>query len=243
MDITVQNYSELSGNVTLGLTASNGKHLDVSGSITAGTQQVPSTNHIHSDQLADLLTPMPNTITISGTATIGDGVTEVHVTKDDRLSAHAAISAPMQVKILESTVQGDKNFVEVDADIADRADRLQNGVFRSTITNHLPLGAQITVYIGTDSATVFTNPLATIGPVGFDQAVVNGDGIVTEPIVSENTVNLTADELRVFTNRSLYVAPLITLPGTNNQTVLLRASDYFTMNSIVEITARVGGKD
>jgi hypothetical protein len=241
--IELQNHSQLSGVVEINLEASNGKHLTVTGSVEAGSDAAPSINHIYSNQLADLLTPLPNAVTISGTATVGDGVTEVHVTSSDYLTGKAEITAPMALKFTETNVEGDKEHLDVDADIADRADRLQQGEFRATIGNHLPTGAQVTIYIGTDSATVFTNPLTTIGPIGFDGAPVDGNGVVTAEQISNRTLALTAENLHVFTNRSLYVAPVVTIPGTNDQVVRVRASDYFDINGIVEITARVGGED
>jgi hypothetical protein len=243
LEITVRNHSELSGDVEINLQASNGKHLTVTGSVTGGSSSAPSVNMIYSDQLADLLTPLPNAITINGIATIGDGVTTVHVSNHDYLSGKAVISAPMALKFDETTVESDKTHLDVKADIADRADRLQQGVFRSTITNHLPIGAEVTIYIGADSTTVFAQPLTTIGPIGFAQATVDGNGIVTGEIVTNNTTILTAENLHVFNNRSLYVASVVTIPGTNNQIVRVRASDYFDINGIVEISARVGGED
>jgi len=243
LEITVQNHSELSGDVEINLQASNGKHLTVTGSVTGGSSSAPSVNRIVSDQLADLLTPLPSAITINGIATVGDGVTTVQVSSRDYLFGKAVISAPMALKFDETSVQGDKAHLDVKADIADRADRLQQGVFQSTITNHLPIGAQVTIYIGADSATIFTHPLTTIGPIGFDRATVDGNGIVTAEIVTNSTVNLTAENLHVFSNRSLYIASVVTIPGTNNQIVRVRASDYFDINGIVEISARVGGED
>jgi hypothetical protein len=243
LEITLRNHSELSGDVEIDLQASNGKHLTVTGSVLAGSSSAPAVSTIYRDQLADLLTPLPNTITINGIATVGDGVTVVQVSNCDYLSGTAVISAPMALKFDDTSVESDKSHLDVKADIAERADRLQQGVFQSTITNHLPLGAEVTIYIGSDSAAVFTHPLTTIGPIGFDQATVDGNGIVTGKTVTNNTVSLTAEDLHVFSNRSLYIASVVTIPGTNNQIVRVRASDYFDINGIVEISARVGGED
>jgi hypothetical protein len=243
LEITILNNSALSGDIVITLDASNGNRLTVTGSVTGGSPSAPSVNRIVSDQLADLLTPLPSAITISGIATVGDGVTTVQVSSGDYLSGKAVISAPMALKFDETSVQSDKTHLDVKADIADRIDRLHQGVFRSTITNHLPIGAQVTIYVGADSATVFTLPLTTIGPIRFNQATVDGNGIVTAAIVTDSTVNLTAENLHVFSNRSLYIASVVTIPGTNNQIVQVRASDYFDINGIVEISARVGGED
>ncbi|TFH64162.1 MAG: hypothetical protein E4G91_06665 [Candidatus Zixiibacteriota bacterium] len=101
LQITLQNYSELSGDVEINLQASNGKHLTVTGSVSGGSSSTPSVSRIVSDQLADLLTPLPNAITINGIATVGDGITTVQVTSRDYLSGSAVISAPMA---LNSTI-------------------------------------------------------------------------------------------------------------------------------------------
>jgi hypothetical protein len=243
LELCILNHTELAGDVQIELVASNAKHLSVGGNVAPGSTTSPSTNIITSDQLANFLTPLPKTITISGIATVGDAISTVHVSRADFLSGRAVISAPMALKFEQTDVRGDESHVDVDADIADRADRLQQGIFRSTITNHLPLGAQVTIYIGTDSATIFSHPLTTIGPLAFSSAAVDANGLVTSDAVSSNTITMTADDLHVFRNRSLYIAPLVTLPGTNGQTVRIRASDFFDINGIVEISARVGGED
>lgn len=242
LNLTILNRSELSGNLVIDLRASNGKTLSVSGNIAAGSAAIPSTNQIHSSALASLISPIPDSITITGVATVGDGITSVHLASSDYLSGQAVLTAPMSFKLAETRVEGDKNHLDVSPDVAERADRLQLGFFQSTISNHLPLGAQVTVYISTDSATLFTHPLTVIGPIGFSQARVNGDGIVVEDTVTVSSVNLSAADLRAFQNRSLYVAPVVSLSGTQGQTVRINAADHLDIQGIVEISARVGGK-
>ncbi|MGB5136989.1 MAG: hypothetical protein WBP29_00505, partial [Candidatus Zixiibacteriota bacterium] len=243
LSVTLNNYSDLSGDVVLNLEASNGKSLQIEGTISGRNGNSAAINQIYSDQLADFLTPLPDEISVSGTATVGDGITTIALSSSDYFSATAVISAPMAFRISQATVEGDKNELTFDEDIADGADRLNHGVFKASMNNHLPLGMQMQVYIGTDSASLFTAPLTIIGPVTFAAATTDANGMVNQEIVSRSEVTLTSDQLDVFENSRLFVAPVIELAGSNGQTVRIRAADYFTINGIIEITARVGGEE
>lgn len=243
LNVTINNYTELSGDVLLSMQASNGKSFQVLGSVSGRDGSSAAIGHIYSDQLADFLTPYPDQITVSGTATVGDGVTTVDLSANDFVSAKVVISAPMAFEISQAIVEGDKNELTVDDDIADGADRLNHGNFRATMRNHLPLGAQMLVYIGADSASLFTAPLTVIGPVSFNAGTTDANGTVSQEVVTESNVELTTDDLHVFTNRNLFVAPVLEFMGTNGQTVRIRASDYMAINGVIEINARVGGEE
>ncbi len=243
LNITINNYTELAGDVVLNLAASNGKALQVLGTIDSRNGNSVAISQIYSDQLADFLTPLPEEITVAGTVLVGDGVSTVDLSNNDYFSATAVISAPMAFKISQATVQGDKNELTVDSDISDGADRLNNGVFKASMRNHLPLGAQMRVYIGTDSASLFSAPLTILGPVTFAAATTDANGIVNQEITSESEVTLTSDQLNVFENSRLFIAPVLELSGSNGQTVRIRAADYFQINGVIEISARVGGEE
>lgn len=243
LNITLSNYTDLAGNVVIDLEASNGKSLQVMGAVAARGVNSVATSQIYSDQLADLLTPLPDRIAVSGIATVGDGVTTVDLDQNQYFTATAVISAPMAFKISQATVKGDKNKLNVDKDIADGSDRLNHGSFKATMRNHLPLGAQMSIYIGTDSASLFSAPLTILGPLSFDQATTDLNGAASEEVITNSEIELTTENLRVFSNRSLYIAPVLELTGSNGQTVRIRASDYMAINGVVEISARVGGEE
>lgn len=243
LNVTISNYTDLAGDVVVNLQASNGKSLQVVGTVEARGENSAAISQIYSDQLADLLSPIPDHITVSGIATVGDGLTVVELNQSKYFLATAVISAPMAFKISQATVEGDKNSLTVDKDIADGSDRLNHGSFKATMRNHLPLGAQMSVYIGTDSASLFTAPLTVIGPLSFDQATIDGNGAASEETITNSEIDLTADDLRVFGNRNLFVATVLELTGSNGQTVRIRAADYMAITGVVEITARVGGEE
>lgn len=243
LSITLNNYTNLSGDVEINLQASNGKSLQVTGNVDAREGNSVAISQIYSDQLADLLTPIPDHITVSGFATVGDGVTTVDLDQSEYFSATAVISAPMAFKIAQAVVEGDKNKLTVDKDIAEGSGRLNHGNFKATMHNHLPLGAQLSVYIGTDSASLFTAPLTVIGPLSFDAATTDINGAATNETITNSEIELTKYDLQVFGNRNLFVATVLELTGSNGQTVRIRAADYMAITGVVQFTARVGGEE
>jgi hypothetical protein len=242
LDISVKNSSGLSGTADIQLTGSNGQIVSIFGNIFPKAGVQPSVSHITSDQLATLLNPIPKTITISGTATVGDGVTTTTVNISDYILADAVITAPLTFKMSDATVDGDKSDVTISDDVSKKADRLQQGTFKTTINNHLPFGASLRFYIGTDSASLFTNPLTIVGPIGFDKAPIDAQGIVTANVETSSSVSLNQNDLKVLENKRLFVAPVISLTGTQNQVVHITAGDYFEVNGFIEVSTRVGGE-
>ncbi len=243
LTIEVVNNSELSGEVELELSASNGKQKTITGAIAGKFSQAAAISQIYSDELADLLSPLPDEINVTGITLLGDGVSEVTFGENDFVTATAKISAPMAFVISEATVEGDQNEIEVSEEISDRADRLNGGRFVGSITNHLPVGATLELYIAADSASLYSDPLTIIGPLSFGAAPTDGNGLVSEELVAENEIELTDENLRVLENRNLYVAPVLQIPSSNGQVVRIRAADYLVIFGTLEIQARVGGED
>ncbi|MCC6962990.1 MAG: hypothetical protein IT585_07040 [candidate division Zixibacteria bacterium] len=241
--ITIANRSELSGDIELALNASNGKSLTVNGTIASGSTQSAAVSEIYSDQVADLLSPLPDQIRVAGITLLGDGVTTVDFSAADYITATARLTAPMAFSLTAATVDGDLNELKVDEEISDRADRLHSGHFQGTITNHLPLGATIEIHIAANPDDVLAQPQVVIGPLEFTMAPVDGNGLVTQALSSDNDIELTQEDLGVFANRTLYVAPVLVIAGTNGQVVRIRANDYLTISGTLEIQARVGGED
>lgn len=241
--LSISNGSELPADLQISLTADHGAQVAVSGHVIPGSLRNPTEAIITSSDLALLLSPVPHSITVAGVAVVGDGITPVDISESDFLTATAELSAPLDLQLAASSFEGDKERVEIEPDVRERVDRLQAGIFHGTMTNHLPLGASVTIYIAVDSATLFSDPLVTIGPIAFDQGIVGPQGRVVTDRVTESTLELTAEQIGVFANSTIYVAPVISTPGSDGKFIKIRAQDYLDMAGYVEITARVGGED
>ncbi len=243
LEIVVQNYSELGGTVELELQADNGKQLTIQGEVDAGSPESPVESRIVSSQLAQLLSPIPNQISVGGMALVGDGTTIINLSGSDHLEASATINAPMSVTLDAATVEGDPNELEIDDDLSDKADRLLDGRFEGRISNHLPLGASVSIYFATSADELFTNPLTIIGPLAVNAGLVDDAGVVSQITETFNELNLTADNLAVFGHERLYIAPVIELQGSNGQVVHIRAEDYLEISGFITINTRLGGED
>ncbi|MFH2057219.1 MAG: hypothetical protein ABIJ61_14775, partial [bacterium] len=105
--LTIQNSSELSGGLELVITADNGHSLTLSGAIAAGSAAAPANSVISTANVAQLLSPLPRSFTVSGVATVGDGFSLVEVSRLDNLIATAKITAPLRFVLAAETVEAD----------------------------------------------------------------------------------------------------------------------------------------
>jgi hypothetical protein len=110
------------------------------------------------------------------------------------------------------------------------------------MTNHLPLGAVITLHFSTDSVSLYGEPVFTVGPLVCDQAEVGSNGWATSNTTTNSIIELSNDDLQIFSNSQVYVGSIIAIPGTNGQTVEVRADDFLQILSLLQISGRVGGE-
>lgn len=243
LELRITNGSELPADLEINLRADNGVSLTLPGHVHAGTVENPQVTTLTVENLHGLLSPVPHSITVSGTATVGDGVTTVDISNADFLTAFATLTSPMHLRLDETSFEGDKEEIEVKSDVRDRVDRFNHGTFYGTITNHLPLGASVTVYLATDSTTLYTDPIVTIGPMLVNAASVNENGTVSGDVKTDNVVQLTSQQAQVFGNERVYVGLIVTSPGSNGEVIKILPEDHLDVSGYVEISARVGGED
>lgn len=241
--ITIENRSELSGGLELVITADNGHSIVLSGPLAAGSYNQAVSSVISSAEVAQLLSPLPHGFTVTGTATVGDGFSSVNLSRLDNLTAKAMVTAPLRFVLAAETVAADIESVEIDADIRDEVDRLHAGDFIGTLTSHLPLAANVTLFLGTDSLTLYDSPELEIGPLSLAAAATDISGAVSQTATTENQVRLDGDDFQVFSNPKVYVGALLQLPGTEGDTVRVRGADYLDISGYVKLSARVGGED
>jgi hypothetical protein len=243
--ITLNLYSEIDipAEVDIDLYGDGGQHLNIYSEIAGGSPGNPGVTEVVIDNLNNFLNPVPQSITVSGTALAGDGATSGTVYSDSKVWGTFEITSPLKFAVGETTVEGDVNSTDIDQDDIDEiSERLLEATIYATLTNHLPFACEVELYFSGDSATLYSDPQLIIGPVEVSGGTVDGNGLVTNAAVSEITIHLSETDLDIIENATLYVGQYIYLAGTNGQMVNILNSDYLDIDAFIELTTRLGGE-
>ena len=155
MTLEIENSINLSGRLSLQLDGDNGKQLHFSGDIAAGAKDSTTWSSLSDSSVADFLSPIPSRITASGTAVLGDGISQGTVYHDDYLFGWVRIHAPLEVIVNESHIEVEIESESIDQDDIDLiTEHVLEGRFIYNIINHLPLGARFNFFFSGDSLTL-----------------------------------------------------------------------------------------
>jgi hypothetical protein len=238
LTLEIENGVRFPGTLDLVITGNNGQSINLSGSIAAGDPSNPVTTIIQDNTINDFLYPMPSNITVGGAATFGDGLTSGTVTSNDYIFSGITIDAPLKVIIPDSTtVDGDISSEEIDqTDIDIITDHLIEASFNSTISNHLPLGITVELYLDPDSTRLNPDDAElVVGPISVDAGTTDAGGTVIAAVESDNLITLDSTETRILENAEIYIGQLITLHSTNGQPVVISGDDYYSVQAVIEV--------
>jgi hypothetical protein len=239
MYLEIENSVDVPGSFALTIDG-DGRLKSLSGNILRGTPQSPSTTLIIDNDLADFLDPIPEILTVSGSAIFGDGATVGTVNADDYITATVSIQSPLEMIIDSTTIDGGWESSQIDkGTVTDIINNTNTATLHLTVTNHLPVGISARVLLSGDSATLYSNPEVVLGPMPIAQANLAGDGTVESAVVSENVDTLSADEVRVLTNKPFWIGQLYTLHSTNGETVKFSSGDSFAVSGYIELDLSV----
>lgn len=234
LTLEVENTINVPGSLFVDVLGSNGKTLNIVGEISGGV-----TDSLQVTDLSDFLSPIPTGINVTGRASFGHGASGTINAADYALST-VTIAAPLQVIIPDSVnFEGDVSSEEIDQeDIDIITDHVTTATLVSTVTNHLPVGVEVMIYIDGNEANVTGLDAATpptaqqiIGPFTVAPGTV-ADHIVSEAAVSENSNSV---DIAILENETLYIGTLITLLGTDGQSVLLTAGDFVSVQGVINV--------
>ncbi len=244
LTLDIENGTGLPGYLDIQLIGDNGKSLALTGDIEAGSSSQPVTTTITNSDIADFISPLPSHVEAGGTVTFGDGVTQATVTVADFVFTRVGIVAPLEMIIHESLVETDIEREEIDQEDIDMVtDHVIEAGFVYNIVNHLPLGASIEIFLGPDSATLYTNPGLTIGPLSIGAAPVSGAGLVIDTAsTGYQEIMLSNADIQILKNDTLYIGQELILQGTDGQSVRLIQSDYMTVTGRFEVEYRFDGE-
>ena len=225
----------------------NGSNITAS-NIINGKPLVPSGAEVTEiilggDSLSAFLNPAPSQITIAGSAILNPNNSDsVILTSADFFYGEVEIYSPLAFA-LDSASTLDLEITDIEMnpdDMPDFNETFVYGNINATLTNRLPVGASVTLYLST-LPTVFDDPNAiVIGPFTLESAVTDANGYSIEEVVSTFNDSLTTDDIAIFDNEQIYIAPQVELLPTGVNGSIIQGSDYISINASVRLRIKAG---
>lgn len=247
LHLTFYNGADFPADLNLVISGDNGKQLNVSGRIEARTTpQVPRRTTIvrGDEEVSSFLNPFPEEITVTGEAIFNPDYEEGYLTSEDIIYGEIEICSPLAFAILD-TAEMEMDIEEVDGDW-EEADRLRSGEVTAELENHLPVAAEVTLYIGqVGDDRIYDHPgTVVVGPLLIAAGQTSQLGLTTAASHNSFQEGLSRQELEVFDNEVIYVAKRIVLfPTVLEEGVNIQSSDYLRVQATAELSLEMGGED
>ena len=177
--------------------------------------------------IADLLSLPPESLTLTGSVTVGGDDVIGTISPDDicRIAWHA--DAPLRLSLENSEIDREPEPLDLDEDLREQLDdHLVAAELLVEIDNRFPFGVDILFLVGPDSLSTLATPDLVIGPLAVAAGEVGETSRYVEAgVVSTHVIELDAAEVRAFTREGAYTALRALIPGTDGEEVLLRTVD------------------
>jgi len=241
--INIDNGTGVSGEIDFNITGhhADGRSTTVShrGDIIAATDGIDGRTLIILDEnnsnINELISDLPDLIEFGGDISVGGNGEVGTVRNGDKASVSWSISAPLSFSLDPSTTETDPELLDLDEETTDRLrENLIQSELLALIDNSFPFGVELNLFIGTDTTTVLESPEAVIGPISVAPGIIDSQtGWVTNPVTSSNTIIIDQTIIDLITSEGACSALFVTLPGTDGETVSVRADDGITFNGII----------
>lgn len=120
--------------------------------------------------------------------------------------------------------------------------QIESGMIQYNMENHLPVGIDSgMIYISDDSATVFSSPKITIGPLRVLPALYDSSGRVTEVRSNLLSFSLDSSQMAFLSDQghSVFAGYSVISYGTSGLTVKAGYDGYLQSNVLVTIRKKV----
>ncbi len=194
------------------------------------------------DELTRFLNHLPTTIKVRPVVIIGDGG------EDELIETDHFVSLDSVVFLTEPrlTILGDTRIDPEPEDVSFRdseaRDKIKSNfneaVVLTTIESSIPVGVGVRLYISSDLATVYTDPIITVPDVSLPPfqvpaAPVDANGLSDGTITASDSLVLGKQEVLEFIleddpTKSLFSGVRVTLPATGAE-VEVRATDFINV--------------
>jgi len=198
---------------------------------------------IEGDELVEFLSPAPDSLYISGQSIINPDYEFVTISNDDNISGNINLSSPFTLVITEAfDMNLDISDKEIDPSMrpANFDETFRSGIVELEVESHLPLNIALTVYFSnsSDTSVIYNDPSSLIiGPDTLAAGILNEFGQVIESRFLSLSIDLLSENLAVFDNDTIYMAPVIRLLPTGSGNITLMGDDYISIraNAVIEI--------
>ncbi len=237
LTLTIDNGIDLPGAVNVSLTGDNGAQTTFVSDIAPRGLSTAATTTVVNDSAADFLYPLPTRLDVSGSISFGNGAYYGTITRSDFVVGRVSLYAPLEMVVHPTVVETDITGESIDqTDIDLITDHFLSGRFVYRLTSRLPIGAHVNVFLGGDSASLFSAPQLRFDSLGLAAAPVGPGGIAIDTIQSaEQEILLDSVDIRILKNPVLYAGHQIMLAGSDGQTVTFTADDYLSITGRLEI--------
>ncbi len=237
LSLNIENGVDLPGNLACTLSASNGKQIEILGTIAPRGTAVRQLTTITNNNVADFLNPIPDSITVGGSISFGDNISHT-INVSDSVFASIDIYAPLHVKVNNAEIT-DIDIIRQSIDSSSMSQitkSVTEARFIYTIKNHLPLGISAIIQLGADSAALYTSPELVIDTIFAGATPVDPiTSITTAEIITEGTILLDSADIQILNNDTLFIRPVLFLNSSDTSGVLLTGADYLTIQGRIEV--------
>ena len=249
LSVEVSNNSMLPAYLNL-LISGGGREVPLNGYISpkTGPSEPPAQTIITAtrEQTTYFFDPPPDAMVISGTGTINPDYVQSTIRLGDSFVGDVVFNSIFAI-VIPDTITIEPRVASIRFDDGrpdDFRDRVGYGVITATLQNHLPLGTNVTLFIGTaDDSTIFADPTSLIlGPYSITAGLLDDSGRVISPATSVVSDSIDNYEMAVFDSDSLFIGESIDLLPTDTTGVLIMGTDYLDIRAIARLQIRFGGE-
>lgn len=239
LNLIIHNGVDLPADLSVDIQGDGGQNLNLLAEVEAGGPFETAVTSVWEDDLGSFLSPVPDRITVTGEITYGDGQTYGIVRENDFVFGVIKVSSPLELIWDSCRIEINKSSDQVDDDVKEMIqDQLNSGKLVLKVESHLPLGAQARIYFSGDEGELLSSPDLLIGPVTVPAGQLDYDGSVRESSFGEIEIDVSHDDLQVFTNAPFYMAGSIDFMGTDGQSIKASATDFIKITSYLELNVK-----
>ena len=198
-------------------------------------------------EVGDIISIMPDSVEISGTATIQG---EVDITDESYVEGTVEMDASLTVRVKYSVMEvGGLSEQEISENVREIFDNkeVKNVNLIGEVENHNPLSGEVLILASSDSTAFSSPPLVeadTLVNLQLPQPIFNADGSIAQSGYGPILVELDTTKFDLFRNPVVYVKTQVVLDSTTTEQnpqgwVSLRNTDYIHVKARAEIELTV----